>query len=159
MRGVFAVELPHGVKVRGEFAIFEIRAEHLDRHWAFVEDGVVELAIGHLMRIDKLAMHGAELQSSHEVGTLVERADGTVEGAADFGECILGFEAYVVDEELDALLRSPLAQVKVHGEDDAGGAVHAPDKSADTLFGGALEAFVVEEHLPPECVALSPEGR
>ena len=119
----------------------------------------MELAIGHLMRVDKLVMHRAELQSSHEIGALVERSDRTIEGAADLGQRIFGLEAYVVDEELDALLRGPLAQVEVHGEDDTGGAVHAPDECADALFGGAFETLVVEEHLPPECVALTPEGR
>src|ERR1035437_4618086 len=82
-----------------------------------------------------------------------------LDGHGALVERIFGLEAYVVDEELDALLRDPLAQVEVHGEDDTGGAVHAPDECADALFGGAFETLVVEEHLPPECVALTPEGR
>src|ERR1019366_790893 len=55
MGGVFAIKLPGGLEIRGDLAIFQIGAEHLDGHRALVEDGVVKLAIAHLMRVDELA--------------------------------------------------------------------------------------------------------
>jgi hypothetical protein len=65
-----------------------------------------------------------------------------------------------VDEEIDRLLRRPLAHVEhveLEREDDAGAAVHAPEERADALFGRLVEAEVVEQQFPVERPALAEE--
>src|SRR5579885_2692919 len=49
-------------------------SDHLDGDRILLEDGVVERAIGHLARLDQLAMERPELHAAEEIGRLVERA-------------------------------------------------------------------------------------
>jgi hypothetical protein len=45
VRGVFAVKLPVGLEVRREHAVFKDSAQHLDRHRAFVKNGIMKLGV------------------------------------------------------------------------------------------------------------------
>ena len=78
-----------------------------------IEDGIVELAFGHLFGIDELFAQFQELEGAQEVAGLVEGAVAAAEGAADFGDGVFAFAADFVDHEIDAFLRGPVAKVEV----------------------------------------------
>src|ERR1700728_4880923 len=109
-----------------------------------MQDGVMELAIGHLVRVNEFVMQSTELERAHQIGTLVERPYRTIKRSAHFGQVVFRIETHIVDEEFHALLGSPPPKVKVHREDDSGGTVHAPAECTDPFRGRPLEALVVE---------------
>ena len=98
----------------------------------------MELAIGHLVRVDKLVMHGAKLQPSHEIGTLVKRAYRSIERSANFGRRVIRLVPYRADQIVNALLRRPLSEMKVHGEHYACRPMHSPEKCTHTLLGSLI---------------------
>ena len=66
----------------------------------------MEGAVGHLARLDQLAMERPELQAAEQVGGLVERAVRRRERAADLGRGVVALVADPIDQEVDALLRA-----------------------------------------------------
>jgi len=44
-----SVEIPVGFVVARQLQVFEIGAQHLDRHGILVQNGIVKLALGHLL--------------------------------------------------------------------------------------------------------------
>ena len=61
-------------------------------------------AVGHLARLDQVAMQRPDLESAEQVGGLVERAVRRREGAADLGRGVVALVADPLDQEVDALL-------------------------------------------------------
>src|SRR6266508_500412 len=55
------VEPPARPVVARQRLLGEQRAHHLDGHAAALQDGVVELPVGHLLRVHELVMQRAEL--------------------------------------------------------------------------------------------------
>src|SRR5512139_2097405 len=92
------------------------------------------LFIAHFSSIYQFSFQGVELQSPDHVSELVKRAVVTCKGAANFAFGIRSFMAYSIDEEVDALLWRPFAEMVIERENNACAAVHAPEKHADTVF-------------------------
>jgi hypothetical protein len=71
------------------------------------------------------------LDGPNQVGKLVERGPVAIEAAADFAFGGGLFVADVFDEHLDAVSGGHFAEMETEGEDDAGGAVTAPEEEAE----------------------------
>src|SRR6185437_7982291 len=107
--------------------------------------------------VHQFFVQSAELKRAQKIRGLIERANGTVEGASHFRDVIFGIKAHVLLKVLHTLLRGPFAKVEVHGENYPRRTMHAPYQRADFLFRSFVKAFVPEKHLPPERVSFTPK--
>jgi hypothetical protein len=123
--------------------------EQLDRHNILPQHTIMKGLLRHPSLIHDLPSQRHKLQSAQHIASLIERAPLPIKRASNFALGIGPFETYFVHEEVDAFLRRHFAEVKVDGEDDAGCAVHAPEKHADAFSSRILKVGVVEEkHFP-----------
>src|SRR3954469_5738319 len=104
-------------------------------------------------------MEGTELEAAEEIGRLVERAVAAIERPANLGSGVVSLVPDAADEELDALLRRHLPEVKPEREDDPGAPVHPPEHEADAVLRRLGKAALVEDHLPVDRPPLGPERR
>ncbi len=85
----------------------------------------------HAPGVDELAVERLELQAADQVRRLIER--GVDRRSPDFALGVGALMADAVHQEVHGLLRRPAAEVIVHREHDACGAVQAPEEHADLL--------------------------
>src|SRR5579871_3060618 len=65
MSRMLPIEMPIRLVIAGQLQVFQVSAQHLDGHSILMQDGIMELALGHLLCVDELMPHGTELQRSH----------------------------------------------------------------------------------------------
>ena len=87
-------------------------AEEGDRHGPLPEHLVVEGLRRHAAGLDEFTVQGPDLDAPEQVSHLVERAVVALERPAHLGGGVFAFVADAVHQEIDGLLRRPLAHVK-----------------------------------------------
>src|SRR5436190_4748332 len=106
----------------------EPRADHRDRHRSALENCVVELAVGHLLRVDELFVQRAKLETARHVGGLIERRIAAIKRAPHLALGVRTLERNSVDQKLNGLLGRHLSEMEVEREDDSRAPVHAPEQ-------------------------------
>ena len=119
----------------------------------------MEFALAHRSIHHHFAVQGLELQPADHVGDLVQRAVVAGEAAAHFGAGVLALVAHAIHQQVHGLVGRHLAQVETQREQDAGGAVAAPEQHANPVLGRGREAALVQAELPVQRPALAPERR
>src|SRR5882672_8092876 len=108
---LLAGELPRRLVVARQLHAGDMRPHHLNRHDATLEDAVVKILLGHLAGLDHVRVERAQLDRAHHVTDLVERGIVAVERATHLARRCVPVVTDAIDEEIDALLRRPFAEV------------------------------------------------
>src|SRR5580658_1120197 len=115
-----SVELPVRHKPRIQRLLRQTRPHHLHRNRVHLQNRVVEVAVRHLPRPHQILVQRAKLQRAQHIRHLIQRpVIARFERSAHFARGVFALEPDAVHQEVHALLRAHLAQVKTQREDDA----------------------------------------
>ena len=151
------IKLPVRTIISREWSLHQTCPYHVNWYGIFTEDRVVKRFGCHLMGFDQFTIHGANLQSTQHVGSLIKGYVASLDGSSYLRDCIATFMPHVADKKFNCLLSAHGPQMKTKGEDNPGTSMRSPEKHTDSIFGRVIKFEIPEKHFPVKRPALYQE--